>query len=120
MNLSMKWLSDYVDLNVPIKQFAADMTMSGSKVEGYEIEGGPVSGVVVGKVLEVIKHPNANSLYICQINVGREKPLQIVTGADNVVPGAYVPVFTDGSVTAEGQKIKKGKLRGEVSEGRLR
>ncbi len=119
MNLSMKWLSDYVDLNVPIKQFAADMTMSGSKVEGYEIEGGPVSGVVVGKVLEVIKHPNANSLYICQIDVGREKPLQIVTGADNVVPGAYVPVFTDGSVTAEGQKIKKGKLRGEVSEGML-
>ena len=119
MNLSMKWLSDYVDLNVSIKQFAADMTMSGSKVEGYQTEGGPLSGVVVGKVLEVTKHPNADSLFICQVDIGGERPLQIVTGANNVVPGAYVPVFTDGSVTSEVQKIKKGKLRGEVSEGML-
>ena len=119
MNLSMKWLSEYVDLNVSTKEFAAAMTMSGSKVESYQKEGSPVTGVVVGKVLEVTKHPNADTLYICQVDVGGERPLQIVTGADNVVPGAYVPVFTDGSVTADGKKIKKGKLRGEVSEGML-
>ncbi len=119
MNLSMKWLSDYVNIDVPVRKFCADMTMSGSKVESYAAEGEGVSGCVVGKVLSVEKHPNADSLFICQIDTGGGRPLQICTAAANVVAGAHVPVFTDGAVTATGQKIKKGKLRGEASEGML-
>ena len=119
MNLSMKWLGEYVDVDIPIRQFAADMTMSGSKVEGYETEGEELKNIVVGQVLAVEKHPNADTLVICSINVGREEPVQIVTGADNVVPGAFVPVALDNSIVHGGQKIKKGKLRGEVSEGML-
>jgi phenylalanyl-tRNA synthetase beta chain len=93
--------------------------MSGSKVEGYETEGEGLANIVVGKVLAVEKHPNADTLFICQIDVGGEIPLQIVTGADNVVAGAMVPVAMDNSVVHGGKKIKKGKLRGEVSQGML-
>lgn len=119
MILSMKWLSDFVNVETPIKQYAADLTMSGSKVEGYEQEGESLKNIVVGKVLDVQKHPNADTLFICQIDVGGEKPLQIVTGATNVTPGAFVPAALDHSVVAGGKAIKAGKLRGEVSEGML-
>ena len=119
MNLSMKWLREYIDLDVPIRQFAADMTMSGSKVEGYETEGEELKNIVVGKVLTVEKHPNADTLFVCMIDVGKDEPVQIVTGADNVVPGALVPAALDNSIVHGGKKIKKGKLRGEVSEGML-
>lgn len=122
MNLSMKWLGDYVDLQaleLPIRTFVADMTMSGSKVEAYEVEGAELENIIVGKVLSVEKHPNADTLYICKIDVGGAEPIQIVTGADNVVPEALVPVAMDNSVVHGGQKIKKGKLRGEVSQGML-
>ena len=119
MNLSMKWLSDYVDINVTPREFAEAMTMSGSKVEGYEIESEEITKVVVGKVLSVEKHPDADKLFVCQIDIGQDKPLQIVTGASNVFVGAYVPVATDGSTLPGGIKIKKGKLRGVDSFGML-
>lgn len=120
MNLSMKWLNDYVKLeNVTPRQYAADMTMSGSKVEGYEIEGDEISGVVVGRVLSTEKHPDADSLFICQIDVGADNPIQIITGATNVNAGDIVPVALDGSVLPGGKKIKKGKLRGLESNGML-
>ena len=119
MNLSMRWLSDYVKTDVTPHQFSADMTMSGSKVEGYEIEGSEIKNVVVGKVLSVVKHPNADTLVICQVDVGADKPIQICTGATNVVPGAIVPVALDGSTLPGGKSIHQGKLRGEVSDGML-
>lgn len=141
MNLSMKWLcslklhtprtlSEQTANSVPemlcgikdgltIKQYAADLTMSGSKVEGYETEGEELKNIVVGKVLEVTKHPNADTLFICKIDAGGDASLQIVTGANNVTVGAFVPVARDNSVVAGGKKITKGKLRGEVSEGML-
>jgi phenylalanyl-tRNA synthetase beta chain len=115
----MKWLSDFVAVETPIRQYAADLTMSGSKVEGYETEGESLRNIVVGKVLAVEKHPNADTLFICQIEAGKDKPLQIVTGADNVTMGSYVPVALDNSVVAGGKTIKTGKLRGELSEGML-
>lgn len=115
----MRWLSDFVKVDAPIKQYAADLTMSGSKVEGYETEGAELSRVVVGKVLEITKHPGADTLYITQVDVGGDAPVQIVTGADNVVAGALVPVALDGSTLVGGKTIKKGKLRGEVSNGML-
>lgn len=119
MNLSMRWLKDYVDIDVKPREFAHEMTMSGSKVECYEIEGEEIKNVVVGKVLDIKPHTNSDHLVICQIDVAKEAPLQIVTGASNVVVGALVPVALDNSVLPGDKKIKKGKLRGELSEGML-
>ena len=119
MNLSMRWLKEFVDLDVSAHDYAADMTMSGSKVEGYTVEGSDISNVVVGKCLSVEKHPNADSLVICQIDVGEKEPLQIVTGAKNMFPGAYIPVAKDHSTIAGGKEICKGNLRGVESNGML-
>ena len=116
MNLSMKWLADYVDVNVPIKDYCHALTMSGSKVEGYEVEGEKISKVVVGKILSKGPHENADALFVCQVEVGAEAPIQIVTNAKNVKEGDIVPVALDGAVLPEG-KIKKGKLRGVESFG---
>ena len=119
MNLSMKWLSDYVKIEKPIREFCYDMTMSGSKVERYEIEGEEISNVVVGKILSVVPHENSDHLVVCQLEVGKDAPIQIVTGASNVKAGDIVPVALDGSTLPNGVKIKKGKLRGVESNGML-
>lgn len=119
MNLSMKWLSDYIDKDIPIKEFCHGMTMSGSKVEGFEIEGADISNVVVGKILSVVPHENSDHLVVCQLDVGKSEPIQIVTGAPNVNAGDIVPVALDGSTLPGGVKIKKGKLRGVESNGML-
>ena len=118
MNLSMKWLSDYVTINPTPREYAEALTMSGSKVEGYTVEGEELSKVVVGKILSVQGHPNADKLVVCQVDVGNET-IQIVTGADNVFPGAMVPVALSGSTLPGGVKIKKGKLRGVESNGMM-
>ncbi len=121
MNLSMRWLKDYVQLQNDItpRQYADAMTMSGSKVEGWHCENEEIDKVVVGRVLSVEKHPNADSLFVCQIDVGQGQPLQIVTGATNLAPNQLVPVALDGSTLPGGKKIRKGKLRGEESNGML-
>ncbi len=116
MNLSMKWLADYVKADVPIKDFCHALTMSGSKVECYEVEGSNVSKVVVGKILSKGPHENADALFVCQVDVGAEAPIQIVTNAKNVKEGDFVPVALDGAVLPEG-KIKKCKMRGVESFG---
>lgn len=119
MNLSMKWLGDYVKADMPVKEYCHALTMSGSKVEGYEIEGAEISNVVVGKLLSVVPHENSDHLVVCQVEVGKEAPIQIVTGAPNVKAGDIVPVALDGSTLPGGIKIKKGKLRGVESNGML-
>lgn len=119
MKLSMRWLSDYLKLDVSIKEFIDRMTMTGSKVEGYVTEGEEIEKVVVGRIQSIVPHPNADKLVICQVEVGLEKPLQIVTGATNVFEGALVPVCLNGARLPDGTKIKTGKLRGELSEGML-
>lgn len=119
MNLSMKWLADYVNVDVPIKEYCHALTMSGSKVEGYEIEGKEISNVVVGKILSVVPHENSDHLVVCQVEVGKDSPVQIVTGASNVNAEDIVPVALDGSTLPGGVKIKKGKLRGVESNGML-
>ena len=121
MNLSMRWLKEYVDLDeaLPIREFCEKMTMSGSKVEGYEKECAGVENVIVGRVLSIEKHPDSDHLNICQVDVGKETPIQIVTGAQNVTSGALVPVAMDHSVLPGGVKIEKGKLRGVESNGML-
>ena len=109
MDLSMKWLSDYIDLSdIDIKQFCHGMTMSGSKVEGYEKEGAEITGVVVGKILSVVPHENSDHLVVCSVDVGEENPIQIVTGASNVNAGDLVPAALNGSTLPNNIKIKKG------------
>ncbi len=119
MNLSMKWLKDFVDPDCSPREYAEGMTMSGSKVEGYTQEGSEISNVVVGQVLSVERHPDADKLVVCQVNVGKDAPIQIVTGATNVTVGALVPCALDNSTLPGGIKIKKGKLRGVESNGMM-
>ena len=119
MDLSLRWLADYVETGVTPKQFCDAMTMSGSKVECYNTEADYISNVVVGKILKIEKHPDADKLQICQIDIGREEPIQIVTAAQNVYEGMLVPAALDNSTLAGGIKIKKGKLRGVPSNGMM-
>ena len=122
MDLSMRWLSDYVDCDMPIKDYVSALTLSVSKVECYEEEGNYLSNVVVGKILSVVPHPDSDHMVITQVDVGDEEPVQIVTGAQNVKEGDYVPVAKHKStVLHDGKpvKITKGKLRGVVSNGML-
>lgn len=119
MNLSKKWLSDYVELNVSDQQFADEMTLSGSKVESFETEGEEIKNVIVGRVESLEKHPDSDHLWVCQINVGEAENIQIVTGAQNLKAGDIVPVAMHDSYVAGGHHIKKGKLRGVESNGML-
>lgn len=114
----MNWLADYTDVSdVTIKQYCDRMTMTGSKVEGYETLGTDISGVVCGRITEIKRHPDAERLVVTQVDIGADKPIQVVTAATNVFEGALVPVATDGAHLVGDIKIKKSKLRGEVSEG---
>lgn len=119
MKLPIRWLSDYLDMTgITPEMYNHAMTMSGSKVEGIENLGDEIQNVVTGKLISVEKHPDADKLKICQVDVGTET-IQIVTGADNVKAGQIVPVAKDGALLPGGTKIKKGKLRGVESNGML-
>jgi len=119
MKLPLSWLSDYTDMTgITPDEYNHALTMSGSKVEGIENIGDKIQNIVTGKILSVEKHPDADKLKICMLDVGTET-LQIVTGADNVKPGQTVPVAKDGALLPDGTKIKKGKLRGVESNGML-
>ena len=123
MDLSMKWLADYVDCDMPIKDFVSALTLSGSKVECFEQEGKDISNVVVGKVVSMERHPDSDHMFITQVDVGEDEPVQIVTGAQNVHEGDFVPVAKHkSSVLHEGKQVKitKGKLRGVASNGIIR
>ena len=113
----MRWLSDFVDIDAKPHDFCEAITMSGSKVEGYTVEGSEISNVIVGKILSIEKHPDADKLVVCQVDVGSGEPIQIVTGATNLKVGDVVPVAMDNSTLPGGKKIRKGKLRGVVSNG---
>ena len=119
MNLPMSWLKEYVDVNRKTADFIEDITLTGSKVESVTNAGDGIEKVVVGKVLSIEKHPDADKLVVCQIDVGQSEPIQIVTGASNLFVGAFVPVALDGAKLAGGVKIKKGKLRGVPSNGMM-
>ena len=123
MKLPLSWLSDYTDMNgITPKEYDAKLTMSGSKVEEVYYLGAEIDNVVTGKILEVVDHPDSDHLKICQLDVGKEEPVQIVTGAPNVTPasvGEICPVCLHKSTLPGGVKITKGKLRGEVSNGMM-
>ena len=128
MNTPLSWIKAYVDdLDCTDQEYMDAMTLSGTKVEGFERLDADLDKIVVGKIEKIEKHPDADKLVVCQVNVGKET-VQIVTGAQNVFEGAIVPVVLDGgrvagghdgSKTPGGIKIKKGKLRGVESFGMM-
>lgn len=128
MNTSLNWIKAYVPgLECTDQEYMDAMTLSGTKVEGYKALDADLDKIVVGQIISVEKHPDADKLVICQVNIGKET-IQIVTGAPNVVAGMKVPVVLDGgrvagghdgSKTEGGIKIKKGKLRGVESNGMM-
>ena len=119
MLLSRKWLNEFVGIDANDHDFSEDMTLSGSKVEVTEVEGAEISNVVVGRVEEIVRHENSDHMWICQVDVGEGELTQIVTGAQNVKKGDLVPVAKHNSTLPGGIHIKKGKLRGETSNGML-
>lgn len=120
MDLSRRWLLDYVDINdIDEKTFADDMTLSGSKVESWSTEGEELKNIVVGQILSLERHPDSDHMWICSVDAGDDAPIQIVTGAQNLKVGDYVPAALHNSVVHGGHKITKGKLRGVESCGML-
>ncbi|MDD6071950.1 MAG: phenylalanine--tRNA ligase subunit beta [Clostridiales bacterium] len=129
MNTPLSWIKVYVpDLDVDVQEFVDCMTLSGSHVEGYEKKDKNLEKIVAGKIESMEKHPDADKLVVCQVNIGTET-IQIVTGAKNVKEGDIVPIVLDGGKVAaahgddneypDGIKIKKGKLRGVESNGMM-
>lgn len=117
MLVPLKWLRDYVDIDRETQEFADMMTMTGSKVEKVEFFGKETNGVQVCKILEIEQHPDADRLKVTKVEVADGQILQIVTNATNINVGDYVPVARIGAVLPGDFKIKKGKLRGVLSEG---
>ena len=121
MNLNRKWINEeFVDLShISDKDYVETLTVFGQKVETYERMDAQIKNVVVGKVLEIVRHENSDHMWVCQIDVGEEEPVQIVTGAQNVKVGDMVPVAKHNSWLPGGVHITKGKLRGVKSNGML-
>ena len=126
MKLSLNWLRRYIDIDMPIDDLSEILTSIGLEVEGvdtFETIRGGLNGVVVGHVLEVSKHPNADKLSLTKVDIGEEEPVQIVCGAPNVAADQKVLVATIGTWLypdeGDGFKIKKGKIRGEASHGMI-
>ena len=121
MKLNRKWINEeFVDLShVSDKEYADTMTVFGQKVETYERMDAEIKNVVVGKVVSIVRHENSDHMWVCQVDVGQEEPVQIVTGAQNVKQGDLVPAALHNSWLPGGIHITKGKLRGEKSNGML-
>lgn len=118
MKVPMNWLREYVDVKLDVNEYARRMVMTGTGVEGISNTGSDFEGVVAGRVLTCVDHPNSDHLHVCTVDVGKESPLQIVCGAPNVRAGQLVPVALEGA-RLPGGAIKKGKLRGVESFGMI-
>lgn len=121
MKLNRKWINEeFVDLShVSDKEYVETMTVFGQKVETYERMDAEIKNVVVGKVVSIVRHENSDHMWVCQVDVGQDAPVQIVTGAQNVHEGDLVPAALHNSWLPGGVHITKGKLRGEKSNGML-
>ena len=105
MNTALSWIKAYVpDLDVTAQEYTDAMTLTGTKVEGFECLDKNLEKIVVGQIISIEKHPDADKLIICQVDIGGEAPIQIVTGAPNVKTGDKVPVVLDGGRVAGGMK----------------
>ncbi len=119
MKVSLSWLKDFVDIDVTVEKLADKLVSAGFEVEEIIDASANMKNVVLGKIVKLEKHPDADKLQICQIDVGAKDLVQIVTGAQNVAEGDLVPVALDNSLLPTGQVIKSGKLRGVPSNGML-
>ena len=117
MKVSLKWLSDYVEVPTDIKEFCDRLDLTGTGVEGVEKTGAQFDGVVVGHVLTCEEHPDSDHMHVVTVDVGAGEPVQIVCGAPNIAADIKVPVATVGAVLPGDFKIKKSKLRGVASMG---
>jgi phenylalanyl-tRNA synthetase beta chain len=118
MRIPLSWLREYVDFETDARTLAHDLTMSGTKIEGVHVPHASFEGVYIGKVVASQQHPNADKLSVCRVDVGGEE-LRIVCGAPNVRAGLTVVVAKVGARLAGGVKIRKSKIRGEVSQGMI-
>ena len=119
MNIQLSWLKQYVDISCGVEEFAARMVMAGFEVESIDDLAKGLNHVVAGRVTAMERNPNSDHLWVCQLDAGEEAPVQIVTGAQNVSVGAWVPVALVGADLPCGLSIKKSKLRGVESLGML-
>lgn len=119
MKMPLNWARDFAKFECTPREYAERMTMSGSKVETYETEADEIKNVVVGKILEIVPHPDSDHMVICQVDVGTGEAVQIVTGAGNLKVGDLVPAALHIAKLPGGVEIRKGKLRGVVSNGML-
>ena len=119
MQVSTKWLKDYIDINLTADELADKFTLAGIPVENVIHAGEGLEKVVTGRIEELTAHPDSDHLQVCQMNIGAENLLQVVTGAPNVEQGQIVPVALVGAHLPNGQKISKGKMRGVASNGML-
>ena len=119
MKMPMNWAKEFAEFECTPQEFADRMTMSGSKVETYECEADGIKNVVVGKILEIVPHPDSDHMVVCQVDVGRDAPVQIVTGANNLKVGDLVPAALHVAKLPGGKEIRRGKLRGVESGGML-
>lgn len=117
MKLPINWLKDYVDIDVDGKTLGDALTLSGSKVEGLENPFDILKNIVTGNITKIEKHPEADKLQVCTVEIGEEEPIVIVTAATNMKEGDTVPVALHQSTLFDGSEIKKGKLRGILSNG---
>ncbi len=117
MKVSLKWLSEYVDVPSDVKAFCDRLDLTGTGVEGVEKTGAALDGVMVGHVETCEAHPDSDHMHVVTVNVGADEPVQIVCGAPNIAAGIKVPVATVGAVLPGDFKIKKSKLRGVASAG---
>ncbi|MGF0108281.1 phenylalanine--tRNA ligase subunit beta [Clostridium sp. SGI.024] len=116
MKVPFNWLKDYVDVNIDAKELGDRLTLSGSALEEVITQGDEIKNIVTGKIVEITQHPDADKLKVCQVDIGTET-IQIVTAATNMKEQDIVPVALHKSILADGTEIKKGKLRGVVSNG---
>jgi len=119
MRVPLSWLRDYVDVELSPHDLAEQLTVRGMEVQAIEVAGAGWTDVVVGRLLSVERHPNADKLWLTSVDVGGDEPLQVVCGADNIAPGQLVPVARVGAVLPGERRIERTKIRGVESQGML-
>src|SRR5215208_684604 len=119
MLVPLSWLREYVAISLTPEQLAERLTLRGMEVQDINVTGADWTDVVVGRLLSVERHPNADKLWLTTVDVGRDAPLQVVCGADNISVGDLVPVALVGSVLPGDRRIERSKIRGVESQGML-
>src|ERR671910_3332707 len=112
MLVPLSWLRDYVDVELTPERLSEELTLRGMEVQGISVTGADWTDVVVGRLLSVERHPNADKLWLTTVDVGRDEPLQIVCGADNIAPGDLVPVALVGALLPGDRRIERSRIRG--------